>query len=96
MARVVLVQSPVAALALLVLGDALEQMMTTEIRPERGRDVNLGVCQLPQQEVAEPHFAAGADDEIGIGKMAGVEVLRDCIFVNLEVLNAAVIHRRGR
>src|SRR5579884_505877 len=73
---VVAVAEPaVAALALLIFGQAFEQVDATEIRPQRRRYVNFRVRQLPQEEVAEAHLAAGADHKIGVGKMARVEML---------------------
>src|SRR6266702_3798230 len=44
-----------------------------EIRPEVGRDPELGVGDLPQEEVGDPHLSARADEEIGIGHVRRVE-----------------------
>jgi hypothetical protein len=37
------------------------ELRLAEIRPERGRDDEFGVGNLPEQEVAHAHLAAGAD-----------------------------------
>jgi len=52
-----------------------------EVGPVRLAEVELAVGALPQQEPREPLFAAGADDEVGVGLPAGVEVLGDVIDV---------------
>src|SRR5204863_222847 len=44
-------QSTITPLALLILGDAFEQMHAAELRPERGSNVDFGICELPHQEV---------------------------------------------
>jgi hypothetical protein len=33
------------------------------------RDVDLRIGSLPEQEVAEPHLAAGTDDEVELWQM---------------------------
>ena len=37
-----------------------------EVRPEHIGDVNFGIRQLPEQEIADAMFPAGADQQIGI------------------------------
>ena len=69
---VVFVQAAVTAFALLIFGDAFEQVHAIEVGPEGGYDVDLSVGELPQEKVAEAHFATSADYEIGIGQVAGV------------------------
>ena len=46
-----------------------------EIGPEGGGDDEFGVGDLPEEKIADAHFAAGADEQIGIGNVAGVEML---------------------
>src|SRR5262249_60100421 len=64
----------VAPLALLVVEDGLEEVLPPEVGPENVRDPDLGVRDLPQQEVRDPHLAARADEEVGIGLARRVEV----------------------
>ena len=52
--------------------------------------MNLGVGKLPQEEVAEPHLAAGADHEIEIRQMTGVQIARYGFFIYLQVIESAV------
>ncbi len=75
----------------MVVGDAFEEVSAAEFWPERGSDVDLGVGELPEKKIAQAHFAAGADDEIGVGQVTGVEVLRDDFFGNFQVLDTTVV-----
>ena len=62
-----------AALAALVVGDGFEQMDAAKVGPEAVGDEDLGVGDLPEQEVGDALLAAGADDEVGVGHVRGVE-----------------------
>src|SRR5258705_6380198 len=57
----------------LELGHGQVEVARAEVRPEHGRDQKLRVRDLPQEEVRDPHLAAGADQEIGVGDVRGVE-----------------------
>ena len=57
----------VAPLALLEVDDGLEQVAGAEVRPQRVGHPDLGVGDLPEQEVADPHLAAGPDRRSGSG-----------------------------
>ena len=64
------------------------QCIGIEVRPEHIGDVNLGVGQLPEQEIADPVFAAGADQQIWIlfasrEQFGGDDVLVDAVGVQL-------------
>src|SRR5438445_14168 len=63
-----------AALALLEEGERLEVVALAEVGPQGVGHVHLGVRELPEEEVAEAHLAAGADQEVGIRDVAGAEV----------------------
>ena len=52
-------------------------MEAAEVGPEAIGDEDLGVGDLPQEEVGDALFARGANDEIGVGHTAGVETLGD-------------------
>ena len=60
-------QSAIPPLAFLVFRNAFQQMCAAELRPQRGRHINLRIGQLPKKKVAQPHFTTGAHHEIGIG-----------------------------
>src|ERR1700686_2960156 len=92
--RIPMVQPAIAPLPLLILGNGFEQMYTAEVGPQRWRHVNLGVSQLPKQKVAEPHLTRGAYYQIRIRQVARIKVLADHFFINVEVLDAAIL--RGR
>ena len=57
---------PKRRLAALVIEQGPFQGIGIEVGPEHIGDVDFRVGQLPQQEVADPVFAAGADQQIGI------------------------------
>src|SRR5437870_1469277 len=52
------VDAAIAPLALLECQDRLEQVPTPEVGPERIGDVDLGICDLPEEEVAHAHLPA--------------------------------------
>src|SRR5438309_4744353 len=65
---------PEATLALLEEVERLQVLTLAEVGPQRVRDVDLGVGELPEEEVAESHLAARPDEEIGIGNTGGGKV----------------------
>src|SRR5260370_16028126 len=75
-------QTAIAPFALLVVCQRGIEFRTPEIGPKRLGDVNFRVGDLPQQEIADAHLAAGADDQIGIGQGVGVEILSDSLLVH--------------
>src|SRR5262245_66005453 len=56
----------------LEFGDGSIEIDRSEVRPERRRDPELCVGDLPQKEVRDPHLAARPDQQIGIGHVGGV------------------------
>src|SRR5437867_11655947 len=73
----------VAAVALLVRDNGFEEMAPSEIRPERFGDPDLGVRDLPEQEVADAHFTAGANQQIGIRLARRVEQIAEPALVQI-------------
>src|SRR6267154_6614358 len=57
--------------------DGFEEVFPGEIGPELGSDVHLGVGELPEEKIREAHFAGGADEEVGVGVVAGVEMFAE-------------------
>src|SRR6266852_377150 len=88
--RFPVIQPAIAPLPLLVFGDTFKQMHSPKIWPQCRRHVNLGICQLPQQEVAKPHLAAGAHHKIRIRQRTRIEMACDRIFVDFEMINATI------
>src|SRR5678816_4257307 len=78
-----LLDPSVPPIALLVGDYGLEQMGHAEVGPQRVGDPDLRVGDLPQQEVADAHLAARADQQVRIGLAAGVEVRRKARFIDL-------------
>src|SRR5262245_21981140 len=73
----------VASIALLIRDHRLEQIAPAEIGPQRVGHPDLGVGDLPQQEIADAHFAAGADEQIRIGLVGGVEEFAEALLVQI-------------
>ena len=49
------------AVAADILLDRFEELRFAEIRPERGGDNEFGIGYLPEEKIADSHFAAGSD-----------------------------------
>src|SRR5450759_1335831 len=73
----------VAALPLLEIEDRLEEMALAEVGPERGRDPDLAVGDLPEEEVRDAHFAARADEKIRVGQPGRAEARSESLLVDL-------------
>src|SRR5262245_34290790 len=57
------------ALAALELGDCERKVGRREVRPQALREHELGICGLPEQEVAHPLLAARPDHEVDVSKL---------------------------
>src|SRR6266446_6164050 len=71
-----LVNTAVAPLAFLKLHKRLQQTRAIKIRPQRFGDKYLRVGDLPQQEIADAHLSAGANQQIRVRQSRGVQMLR--------------------
>src|SRR6185369_17419945 len=80
------------ALAALELAERLEKLQLAEIRPQRLRDVDLRVRELPEEEIADPHLPARPDEEIGIGDTGGAERGGDEVLIDLLGVEVAATH----
>ncbi len=60
-------------MAALVFADGVEEVALAEVGPEFFDDDHFGVADLPEEEVGESHFAGGADEEVGVGDVCGLE-----------------------
>src|SRR5262245_25574473 len=58
------------------------ELGTAEIRPQRVAHVQLGIGQVPQQEIADAVVATGADEEVRIADFAQRELAREAGFVD--------------
>ena len=63
-----------AALAALIVEQGIEQGRLIEIGPQHIGDVDFGVGELPQQEIADAPLATGADQQIRIALTSGVQL----------------------
>jgi len=73
----------VAPLALLVGEHRFYEMLPAEVRPQRVGDVDLRVCDLPEQVVAHAHLTARPNQQIRIRLTGGVEKTRKALFVEI-------------
>src|SRR5919202_6766176 len=60
-----------------------QKLLGREIGPQGVRHVELGVGYLPEQEVRDPQFPAGADHQVNLGHLGRVEVAREGRLVDL-------------
>src|SRR3989338_9652713 len=66
-------QAPETPLALAEVLERRLELGHGKVRPQGRREVKLGVGALPQEEVAQAQLAAGADEEVNVGGVAGDE-----------------------
>ena len=69
-------QAAKAPFAAAVFGDRVLQRRAVEIGPIGRHEHQFAIGRLPQKKIRQPLLAAGADDEVGIGQVGRVEVLR--------------------
>src|SRR5688572_8883629 len=55
----------IAPLALLEVQDCLQEMVSSKIGPERFRDVDFRVSDLPEKKVTDPKLAARSNQQVG-------------------------------
>ena len=68
------------------MGELLDdflQVFPAEFRPHHGREKQLCISQLPQQEVADALITGSADHQVHIRNFRMVEVLADGVLVNI-------------
>src|ERR687889_488401 len=75
--------------------DGSAELLGGEVRPERIRDVELGVGNLPEQEVRDPQLPAGADHEVHLRCLWRVEVGGEGSLVDLLRLYTTLHHAPG-
>src|SRR6266700_827499 len=66
--------APEAALALLVPSDRRVELLGVEVRPQRRGEVKFGIGKLPKQEIADSLLAAGANEQIRLGRVVERQV----------------------
>src|SRR5690349_2836095 len=71
--------APEAALALLIPDDGRVELPGVEIRPERRREVELGVGELPKEEIADALLSPGADEQVGLGRIVEREMRSELV-----------------
>src|SRR5688572_9313861 len=89
--RDTLLDGPETPVALPEIFDGVEEVFLGEIGPEFGGDVHLGVGKLPEEEIGETHLAGGADEEVGVGVIASVEMFAEHVDVDHGAIDVAGI-----
>src|SRR4029077_11122019 len=74
------VYAPGGRLALFDIDYGCKEMGAVEVGPENFGDEDFGVGNLPEEKIADAHFAAGANEKIGIRKIGGVEMAGELTF----------------
>src|SRR3970040_413838 len=74
-------EAAVTTIAALVVKDGFQQLSLGEVRPKGWRNPDLGIGNLPKQEIADAQFATGADEQVRIGHSGGVKVARNQLFI---------------
>ena len=64
---------------MLEINDRQIQILALEVRPQGIAEIKLAVGALPQQEIAQPQLAAGADDQLRIGNARRPQVLAEIL-----------------
>src|SRR5258708_33330262 len=59
------------------------QRLAVEIRPALFGHPQFGVRDLPEEEVAYPHFTGGANKQVGIRHAGGVKRVGNQVFVDI-------------
>src|SRR5216117_735559 len=73
----------------LVVEDGLEQVTPRDVGPEDRRNVQLGVGELPQQEIGEPAFTGRPDQQVRVAPGRRIELGANRVLVDvLESLDA--------
>src|SRR6266404_3215137 len=73
-------QSPKPPVPPIIFLERGVKLRLAKIRPERRRDEQLGVRNLPEQEIADAHLAAGAYQQVRIREASSVKVLGEYLF----------------
>ena len=65
-----------------IFGDRALKRRLVEIRPMDRHEHQFAVGRLPHQEIRQPLFAAGANDQIGIGNVGRIEILAERVGID--------------
>ena len=74
---------PVASFALCIKFECAVKLLLVEIRPQRVAKPQLGIGQVPQQEIADALLAAGANQQVRIRNTRQRQLPRDRRIVDL-------------
>src|SRR5690606_4428051 len=66
------------------------EVPAVEVGPEGVQEDELGVGRLPEQEVGEPLLAGGADEQVDVGDVGGVQPGGERVLVHLGRVDPAL------
>src|SRR6185295_7037223 len=67
------------------------EFAATEVGPQGRSEVELGVGELPEEKVTDSRFATGADQQVGIGQLMGIEILLNTRLIHIVRLQLSVL-----
>src|SRR5581483_2565743 len=68
--------------------ERLAELIGAEVGPQRLHEDELGVRQLPEQEVRDPKLAGCPDEQVGVGQLGCVQLACESVLVHLARLDA--------
>ena len=57
-----------------IIGQRFEKGVASEIGPVQGRYKNFRISSLKKQKVAQSKFSGGSNDQVGVGKITGLQI----------------------
>lgn len=81
-----------AAFSSLELRDAAVIVLDGEIRPQHRGEEKLGIGALIEQEIAQAHLSAGADEQINIRQIMGIQPVGKGLFIYLGKVQRSRLH----
>src|SRR5690606_37764989 len=81
---------------LLIRPDRFEKVFLPEIRPEGRRDIEFSISNLPQQEIAYPHFSACSDQQLWVWDARRLQIVFKNPVVNIFFINFATFYIPGK
>src|SRR5882757_917097 len=76
--------------------ERFQQPRPIEIRPQCLGHENLGVSNLPQQKIADPHLAASTNQQVRIRQSVGIEPSRKIFLSNRSATSLRAALRPNR
>src|SRR5712664_3063038 len=85
-----------AALALPVGGKRIVEGGGIEVWPQRVGEIELRICQLPEQKIADALLPSGADEQVRLGRIAHRQVGRELRLVERPIRRRGTLRQQPR